>query len=54
MWFVLINRDRRVLAVYGSALRDMADAKLEELLPFAQLVEWAGNRPHVNEFLPEA
>lgn len=52
MWFVLINRDRVILAVYGSALREMAERKLNELLPFASLVEHHGKRPHVSEVLP--
>ena len=53
MWFVILNTENRVLAVYGSALKDMADEKLAEILKIgsARLIEWHGERPHVHQVM---
>lgn len=53
MWFVILNTENKVLAVYGSALKEMADAKLEEILKVgsARLIEWRGERPHVHQVM---
>lgn len=53
MWFVILNSENRVLAVYGSALKDMAQEKLAELFEIGsvRLVEWRGERPHVHQVL---
>lgn len=56
-WFVISNDVGDVLAVYGAALQDMADAKLASLqveFPFAKFVLHRGvyasdNRPHVGQ-----
>ena len=53
MWFVILNTDNLVLAVYGGALKDMADEKLAEILKIgsARLIEWHGERPHVHQVM---
>lgn len=58
-WYVIINASRQCLAVYGGALRDMAEQKLAELraqFPLA-LIDMEERefsypqRPHVGEYV---
>jgi hypothetical protein len=53
MWFVILNNQDTVLAVFGGALKDMVDKKLEEILKVgpARIIEWHGERPHVGQVM---
>lgn len=52
-YLVIINADRIILAVYGSALRSQADAFIKEYAPFVRLVEvTTTTRPRVKDALP--
>lgn len=56
-WFAVLNGENRVLAVYGSALEDLATAKAKEIFEQAgsfacvQLKTFFGDRPYVGQIL---
>jgi hypothetical protein len=51
LWYVILNRDNLILAVYGSALLDMAEAKRDELSKrgSVELCTLRGERPRVGQ-----
>ncbi len=54
-WYVAVNSDSLILAVYGSSLLDMANHKMNELTklgPVELRIVESATRPRVGQVLP--
>ena len=50
-WYVILNTSDEVIAVYGSALEQAAQQKIDNsgYAPFLRLAEVFGDRPHIGQ-----